>query len=233
MGIQGGPDIIEEGLVLYLDAAYKRSYPGSGTTWTDIGGSNNGTISGAVYSNGSFDFDGVNNDVVSVGNSFIKNNDNITLEVFFNHDSNGDLKFALYEGEGDGFGGNVEFHLGLNNSGYLQVFLMATPALSLSGSAILTPGTWNYGAVVYENLSTPGSASSKLYHNGILVNNMGSATVDKASLPTSNFLIGKPFDPTRDRRWDGKIAIVRIYNRALSSTEVSQNFNVLQGRFGI
>ena len=36
MGCSSGPDIIQDGLVLCLDAASKRSYVGSGTTWTDI-----------------------------------------------------------------------------------------------------------------------------------------------------------------------------------------------------
>ena len=36
MGISGGPDVIQDGLVLALDAGDKNSYPGSGATWTDI-----------------------------------------------------------------------------------------------------------------------------------------------------------------------------------------------------
>ena len=41
MASKSGPDIIEDGLVLCLDAASKRSYPGTGTVWTDLTGSNN------------------------------------------------------------------------------------------------------------------------------------------------------------------------------------------------
>ena len=44
MGCSSGPDIIQDGLVLCLDAASKRSYPGTGTVWTDLKGGNNGTL---------------------------------------------------------------------------------------------------------------------------------------------------------------------------------------------
>ena len=44
MAINAGPDIVEDGLVLCLDAANINSYPKTGTTWTDLKGGNNGTL---------------------------------------------------------------------------------------------------------------------------------------------------------------------------------------------
>ena len=57
MSVFGGPDIVTDGLVLHLDAANRKSYPGSGSTWYDLSGNNrNGTINGSpVFSNGYFD----------------------------------------------------------------------------------------------------------------------------------------------------------------------------------
>ena len=52
MGVQYNPGIVTDGLVLSVDAADKTSYPGSGTTWTDIVGSSNGTITKAVFDRG-------------------------------------------------------------------------------------------------------------------------------------------------------------------------------------
>ena len=44
MGTSYNPRIVTDGLVLCLDAAIKRSYPGAGTTWTDLSKQeNNGT----------------------------------------------------------------------------------------------------------------------------------------------------------------------------------------------
>ena len=38
MGFSRGPKIVTDGLVLALDAANSKSYPGSGTTWNDLSG---------------------------------------------------------------------------------------------------------------------------------------------------------------------------------------------------
>ena len=65
MSLSRGPKIVTNGLVLYLDAANKKSYPGSGTTWTDLSGNNNtGTLTnGPTFDSnngGSIVFDGTN-----------------------------------------------------------------------------------------------------------------------------------------------------------------------------
>ena len=68
MGVFAGPEINEDGLILVLDAGNTKSYPGSGTTWSDLSGNgNDGTINGATHTSGTggyFDFDG-SNDYVS------------------------------------------------------------------------------------------------------------------------------------------------------------------------
>ena len=64
MACNAGPDIIEDGLVLCLDAANINSYPKSGTTWTDLAGFHDGTLTnGPTFSSdngGVLVFDGTN-----------------------------------------------------------------------------------------------------------------------------------------------------------------------------
>jgi len=71
MSYSNGPTIVTDGLVLALDAADKNSYPGSGTTWNDLAGSNNGTLTnGPTFDSGnggSIVFDGVD-DYVNLSN---------------------------------------------------------------------------------------------------------------------------------------------------------------------
>ena len=55
MGIQYNPKVVTDGLVFYVDAANKRSYPGTGTTWTDLKGGNNGTFNNMDAANFSND----------------------------------------------------------------------------------------------------------------------------------------------------------------------------------
>ena len=71
MSLGHGATIVRDGLVLYLDAANEKSYPGSGTTWYDLSGNGNDVtlINNPTYStnnNGSFIFDGVDEYLSSV-----------------------------------------------------------------------------------------------------------------------------------------------------------------------
>jgi len=64
MGITYNTSIVRNGLVLHLDAANRKSYPGTGTTWTDLSGlNNNGTLTNGVsyqsVNQGAFNFDGI------------------------------------------------------------------------------------------------------------------------------------------------------------------------------
>ena len=70
-----GPNIITDGLVLALDAANSRSYPGTGTTWSDLSGNgNSGTLTNGPTFNsgngGSIVFDGVDDNISFSGNTF-------------------------------------------------------------------------------------------------------------------------------------------------------------------
>ena len=73
MACNAGPDIIEDGLVLCLDAGNKLSYPGTGTTWSDLVGSVSATLENSLNSTfsqdnlGNFDFDGAD-DYVDISN---------------------------------------------------------------------------------------------------------------------------------------------------------------------
>ena len=86
MGINYNPSIATNGLVLCLDAANPKSYPGTGTAWTNLTGlGNNGTlVNSPTYSganSGSFLFDGTNDYIIA--NTQSLNNAPYTLEIAF------------------------------------------------------------------------------------------------------------------------------------------------------
>ena len=95
MGFSRGPKIVTDGLVLCLDAANKKSYPGSGTTWTDLSGQgNNGTLANMSTTldsgnGGSLVFDGVN-DFVGTSYNLVNGTDSsvpIVISFYINPDS--------------------------------------------------------------------------------------------------------------------------------------------------
>ena len=94
MAAVSGPNVVEDGLVLSLDAGNTKSYPGSGTSWTDLIGSNYGTIDGSTHNSGdggSFVFDGTNDNVKipytadsNISDALFNGSNNFTVEFWFN-----------------------------------------------------------------------------------------------------------------------------------------------------
>ena len=224
--------IVTIGSVLFLDASNTNSYPGSGTTWADLSGNGyTGTLTnGPTFSSangGSIVFDGVN-DYVAGGN----------LGTFY---SQGTISYWMYstavENYRNPFSTN---YLGGNVAIRFEQFTTASPSggfsvvigndagtyagYSYSPSAILTVNSW-YNVVLVWNTVTNNVIG---YLNGDLKFN-SSHTYWATTLPA--IAIGNGFSSAR--YFKGNISSVGIYNRALTATEVLQNFNATRARFGV
>jgi hypothetical protein len=241
MSAIGGPNIVEDGLVLALDAANVKSYPGSGTTWSDLSGNgNNGTLTnGPTFdsgNNGSISFDGIN-DYVALGTPTILNIlGNITIMGWVKLTSfpatNG---FAtIYE---KGFDGTSEqtffrFRRSASNIDSIDLGTFNNSAgdkattLTLTGTNFVTIGNWVHLAGQYD------TTTWKLFVNG----NLESSTVTNQGpySSTSVSSIGGAFISSGFQRFiNGTISGLTIYTRALTASEVLQNYNALKGRFGL
>lgn len=221
-----GANIISLGLVLYLDAGYTLSYPGSGTAWNDVSGfSNNSTLTnGPTYSSadgGSIVFDGTN-DYASVGNpSSLQLTTNFTVAAWVKRDTiqsswpaivaKGDSSYRI-SASSDG----TRFHFAVNTTAGTTFFDVGTFSIN----------TWYYMVLTYSTSSLIG------YVNGSELgrNNFGSPL----TVLTNSFEVGIGYNSQQaGRNWDGNIAVVQIYNRTLSAEEVLQNYNAQKGRFGL
>jgi len=229
--------IVTDGLVLNVDAGFTPSYPRSGTTWSDVGGSNNGTLTNGPTFNsdngGSIIFDGVN-DFVGLGNSqLVSSSSYITLESWVSVNSFQSYTAIISRSQNSPpFGG---YQLSVNNDSGINKFDFA---VNLNGSW----NTWvNLGGTFGSSLST-----GIYYHvvgtydgTGISMYLNGSLISKKAA--TGNLQYGASITSTNialnvgnaSSYLNAKIANVKVYNRALSQTEVTQNFNALRGRYGI
>jgi hypothetical protein len=234
------PNIVMPGLILNLDAGITQSYPGSGTTWTDINGlgpNNNGTLTNGPTFNtdggGSIVFDGVD-DYVDFGNTSTLNN--ITIQMFVNVTSNSGRyrAFAAAKGTNQDYdtGFNIDMQFPSRSSfdrcsiegGFLRIPL-GTNFMTSSVSF----GTWcNICFTVsptYIQFYLNGSAQ---YGTSRL--NNASSTIGMNSLSIGRRPI---VDSAVTSFIDAKISTTQIYNRALSATEVLQNYNAQKGRFGL
>ena len=212
-----GSSIVTSGLVLNLDAGNPASYPGSGTTWTDLSGNgNNGTLTnGPTYNSanyGSIVFDG-SNDYVALPS--IDTNSNFTLNFWVKSSSDGSPTI---------FSGNAA-------SGYLQI-RMYSSFISLVKSYVVELG--NFGSSTATTLNsihnitiTKSGTTFSAYVNGNFKNTL---TVSQTFTTTGQTL---GINSSNSEPFSGNIYSFSYYNRALSAAEISQNFNALRYRYGI
>jgi hypothetical protein len=225
------PPIVTSGLVLNLDAGNAGSYSGSGTTWIDISGNNNtGTlVLGPTYSSangGSIVFDG-SNDYVDCGDREIfKIPSQLTLEAFFNISTY--VNWSGIIGKSNTSKGVYVMHLSASAQRIRFSYNSVNPwtVNIIDGNYPLTTNQWVHSVITYDG------SNVNFYINGSIdkSQNIGSITFDTgAGYPVT---LGQD-PPGANEFFNGRISNAKIYNRALSAAEVSQNFNALRGRFGI
>jgi len=247
MALAHSPRIIINNLFLCLDAANTKSYPGSGTTWTDLStNKTNGTlINSPGFSNtngGTITFDGTNDSC----------NTSLSGPTTFTTDSEFTMscwaKFSAYKADASSIGtlfgafnyqGYGLFWAGTPTSYVIGSYMRSTSTVSDIRSSAITPGNWFYAVQTYSKTSN----LHRLYINGVLSNNTTSisgafsAGLNGISIAIANGVPGindgTPGGGTPGTPLLGNVAQASIYNRALSATEVNQNFNALRGRFGL
>jgi hypothetical protein len=208
-----GGQIISSGLKLNLDAGNIRSYPGTGTTWSDLSGNNNnGTlVNSPVYTSGSlayFTFNGTNNAVTF---SYVQPAQTTLTSFSWN--------IWVYPTRNN----NADVLMG-NRGADLSFNKLTTNAAEYYPDVISAPMTINQ----WQNICFVKNATTLLYYkNGTLLTSITS-TVTKSAI---SFFVGG--DPSASEYSTARIAQVLVYDKALSQNEISQNFNVTRNRYGL
>ena len=226
MGISGGPYIVRDSsLVLELDAADRNSYPGSGTTWTDISGNaNSGSLTNGPTFNssngGNIVFDGVD-DYVSCGN-------NSNLQI----DQGTISSWVKTTSPGAGFRGIItkqnNYALFTNDS-VLVTYDWGNTQIRSTGINI-ADGTWKNIAMSFTtNTGTP-SNNAIIYLNGSAIL---TTTIKQSNNTVEVQLARGGVSAGSTQLLNGNISTGLVYNRALSATEILQNYNQLKSRFNL
>ena len=205
--------IVTNGLVLCLDAADKKSYPGTGTTWFDRSGNGyNGTlIGGSTFNNsngGSIVFDGTD-DYVNCGTPSISVG-KITVIAWVKMNAG-----SIYQHIVDS--SSSSWHLAILNDNRPYFF---NNLVYHQASPIITVGQWYMLAGVQ-------GTTMDIYINGVL----GESIASNVNVSTNIVNLGRY--QGYGRPLNGNIAQTLIYNRVLTAQEIQQNFNATRGRFGI
>lgn len=228
MSVYSGPEIVNNGLILHLDAANPRSYPGTGAAWNDLSGvGNNGTLANSpTYSTS-------NKGIMTLNGT----NNYVTVSSISSAALASGFTFAGWW-KTSAFSSTWMWPFGTTTGTYLQLgkvqlngqvrFDAAT--LLYSGASLTTTdvniadGVWHYVAGVWN------TATRQIYIDGTLKASIVSVP---GTTPAAygTMLLGA--HPGPDQFWNGSFGPMSIYNRGLSAAEVLQNFNATRGRYGV
>ena len=233
MGLAHSPSIVIDGLRFCLDAANTKSYPGSGTTWTDISGKNHdGTLTnGPTFSSdngGCIVFDGSNDHIGMLG----------TATDLGINDTSSSFSFSVWFKTGttsekymfDNFDGSTQDISCRLDGGELELYLRGSSGgiVNAVRYGSYTLNAWNNAVYNFDSSTSPDTFTA--YVNGI---NTGTSTSHFSGNfeSGSNFRIG--MRPAGGGQFSGRIACAMLYNKSLTEAEVKQNYNALKGRFGL
>ena len=204
--------IVQDGLVLNLDAAVDQSYPGNGTTWYDLEGSNSGTLTnGPTFdrdNGGSIVFDGTDDKVLF---SEINLQTTFTACIFVKFDPATIPYDTVIIGHSGG-----QYILFVYNSS--QVVTKDGP-YAITSSASLSSDTW------YSLTITRNGTSVNWFQDGV---NIGNGTIGSSDM---GFTALGSYSDNSSYVLNGNIASMQLYNRVLTAAEVLQNYNATKGRF--
>jgi len=223
-----GGQIVTDGLVLCLDAANKDSYPGTGTTWSDLSGNgNSGTISGATYSStnlGKFTFDDTD-DVTTIPNSDSLNpTTGLTIESWVVFDANSDdfifekgnvnTQFSLFS-----HGSDIVFRTFHSGDGSYHT---QNPSKTSVG---IVNGQWHHIVGSWDG------STKRVFIDGILKNSTSKSGNLVTTTPGAS--VGRFGGTSTGYYFGGDIAKVALYGKGLTASEVLDNYNATKGRYGL
>lgn len=210
------PNIIDSGLVLYLDAANTKSYPTTGTTWTDLSKNINNSIltNGPIFNSsniGNIIFDGIDDYCLT---PLTGNPTYFSFECVVKFNSL--LGIQVVVGKFTGVG--QDYWLGLSSGNFV---------FSTNGS-ILNSNLSANSNNIYIITCILSLTSKDIYVNGVLTNSASPTT----SSPNGNLVLA---DFGLFGLYPASINLYsfKFYDRALTATEVLQNYNSTKARFGI
>lgn len=233
------PGIVTDGLVLNLDAGNPASYSGTGTTWVDLSGNgNHGTLENGVSYNsanqGSLVFDGIDDYVLGTidgsiftgdftQSAWVKklNVDQIWQGVFSNSYLGAIYTYVMTFGNGSG---SAPFNsVGTNQLGLSEVGVFLDVGNHLNKWMNITITKTGSTLTIY------------CYIDGTLLQTTGTIDWNSGNFSTTNnYLVGAHWENFQNTTpLQGNISQVLLYNRVLTSQEITQNFNALKGRYGL
>lgn len=238
--------IVTNGLVLCLDAADRKSYPGSGNTWFDRSGNGNHVtvFNSPTYSTsngGILILNGTNNYAVTTNTLNLSNTNAVTIFSMIKVNNYGNSVKILYELSNNFNSKTNCFVDSFSDDSLGQDFQVFTSSrgnvgynIGFYNKTLLNDLIWHSHCAIHDTSQT--LKENLVFTDGVLKSELINPASGYSSNNTNNFgnelfYIGcrggtSLFSPI-------SISCIYVYNRALTPQEIQQNFNATRGRFGI
>jgi len=226
MSLSHSPSIVTNGLTLYLDAANIKSYPGTGTAWNDLSSNNkNATLtnSPAYTSSGAgsyFTFLSASNQYATISGS--QTLTQATFIVWIYRSGIQPFYAGILFSRSTATSG-LGFRDTTNQIGY--TWNDAGNTYNWASGLVVPDSTWCMCAISISSTS----ATAYLYQNSGITSSINSVAHSSSTLDSLNLAR----DSLNVRYFNGRIGNAMLYDRALSQTEISQNFDAQRGRYGL
>ena len=241
MGVVGGPDtIVTDGLVFAVDTANKKSYPGSGTSWIDLIGTNNATFEGSGGGNntpqfqntnlGVLNFDGVDDRIIIAPSTFTTFNE-VSISMWVKVLSN-DGGYNCFFSSRNASNGN-DYSTGINidqtnGTSTSWTFTSVEGAGRIGGSSNQMTTSVSFGEWAHLGV-TKSTSNIEVYINGQAQNSRSRSNV---AMGLQYITIGARYYNSAYRGYlNADISNIQLYNRELSANELLQNYNAIKGRY--
>jgi hypothetical protein len=236
-----GAPVVDSSLIVWLDAGQPASYPGTGSTWTNlISNGISGTLTNSPTfssSNGGFFVFNGTNQYVNLGSSNAITGNNptaLTLEVWVNYTSTTTDRLILIQRGSGGLNSAlaaivINSNQTVNTAGYLQ--FVTRNSTNTKVEYLRFNGNYNLVGKFQNFVATITGTSRALYVNGVLVASDTVTGLPSITGNTDPALLA--VQPGLTNFFNGSMAVAKVYNRALTADELTTNFNALRNRYGV
>ena len=254
MGLIHSPNIIRDGLMLHLDAANVKSYPGSGTLWKDLSGNGrHATLRGTSPAS----FDSQNKGVLDFAPSnasyaTIDHDSEISSAVFDSSD-NFTLCGWVYVQSYISYGTLINKANGGSYSNTTNGIWIENTSRRIAGVSATAENSNPSGSLIYPDYGSSNAETNRWYHvtycgdgitarlyiNGVQVNSSNFSNITRTRGSTTNPIVigarnaNTNYTLSHSAELDSFVSSISAYGRGLSSEEINQNFNAYRDRYGI
>jgi hypothetical protein len=225
------PNIVTSNLVLWYDPSFSTSYSGSGSTITNLANTSlAGTLSNITYTNPYFTYNGSSSQVAVADNVLLEpSSGSWTMEAWVYQTGQGGSQVILGKFDPGGLSADVSYSIRYNGNLYAQMGDGAGGYVN-STTYNLPLNTWKQ--VVYVWTNSGGTKTLQTYINGVSIGSVNHTLNSILNTP-SNLYLGSYNNGEYSQYFNGRIGVTRLYNAALTSAQVLQNFNADRSKYSI